>query len=254
MSIVRPIERLTRDQKALVRSVPGLAEEVVRAVRRTWGTGRIDADDRLQLAHLGIFRAAQLFQAEKNVPFKHWARYKATRMLQDAIRQRARQDDPLGTARDEASAEYLITATIAGCRDASEADHVQLGKLLGFGESHLVEQLGGMGMAITTMTVEERLSARDEWSYLVDALVASLADLSAELRSLLRWRYVEGLDLKETAAAEGVCYTTLLERHQEAVKLLRARLRRHGVSKVPEACDEAGWGEALIAALMANQG
>ena len=252
MSTVRPIERLTREQKELVRSVPGLAEEVERAVRRTWGTGGIDADDRLQLAHLGIFRAAQLFKPEKNVPFKLWARYKATRTVQDAIRQRARQDDPLGAARDAAGTEFLITATIAGCKDASEPDNVKFGKLLSFGESHLVEQLGAMGIAVTTLNVEERLSARDEWRHLVDAMVEALADLSAELRSLLRWRYAEGLDLKETAAAEGVCYDTLLERHQEAVKLLRARLRRYGINKAPEACDEAGWGDALIAALIGS--
>ena len=252
MSTVRPIERLTREQKEFVRSVPGLAEEVERAVRRTWGTGGIDADDRLQLAHLGIFRAAQLFKAEKNVPFKLWARYKATRTIQDAIRQRARQNDPLGAAREAASTEFLITAKIAGCADGSDPDNVKFGKLLRFGESHLVEQLGGMGIAITTMNVEERLSAREEWTHLVDAMVASLADLSAELRSLLRWHYAEGLDLKETAAAEGVYYDTLLDRHQEAVKLLRARLRRYGISNAPEACDEAGWGDALIAALLAN--
>ncbi len=252
MSTVRPIERLNREQKDLVRGVPGLAEEVERAVRRTWGTGGIDADDRLQLAHLGIFRAAQLFKEDKNVPFKHWARYKATRTLQDAIRQRARQHEPLGAAREAASTEFLITATIAGCDDASEADNMKFGKLLSFGESHLVEQLAAMGIAITTMNVEDRLSARDEWRHLVDAMVASLADLSAELRSLLRRRYTEGLDLKETAAAEGVCYETLLDRHQEAVRLLRARLRRYGISNAPEACDEAGWGDALIAALIAS--
>lgn len=252
MSTVRPIERLTREQKDLVRSVPGLAEEVERAVRRTWGTGGIDADDRLQLAHLGIFRAAQLFKADKNVPFKHWARYKATRTVQDAIRQRARQDDPLGAVREAASTEFLITATIAGCSDASEADNVKFGKLLSFGESHLVEQLGDMGIAITTMNVEDRLSARDEWRHLVDAMVAALADLSAELRSLLRRRYTEGLDLKETAAAEGICYETTLERHQEAVRLLRARLRRFGVTRAPEPDDDAGWGDALIAAIVGS--
>ena len=252
MTIVRPIERLTREQKALVLGVPGLAEEVERAVRRSWGTGKIDADDRLQLAHLGIFRAAQLFKPEKNVPFKHWARYKATRTVQDAIRQRARQNDPLGLARDAAGTEFLLAASIPGCTDAAEPDNVKFGKLLSFGEDHLLEQLAGMGIAVTTLNVEERLSARDEWKQLVDAMVASLADLSAELRAVLRRKYAEGLDLKETAAAEGVFYDTVLERHQEAMKLLRARLRRYGISKAPDTRDEAGWGEALIAALVGN--
>jgi DNA-directed RNA polymerase specialized sigma subunit len=127
---------------------------------------------------------------------------------------------------------------------------VRFGKLLSLGESHLVEQLGGMGIGITTMNVEERLSARAEWRCLVDAMVESLADLSTELRSVLRRRYTEGLDLKETAEAEGVCYETTLERHQEALKLLRARLRRYGIVKAPEPCDEAGWGDALVAALL----
>jgi RNA polymerase sigma factor (sigma-70 family) len=252
MSTVRPIERLTKEQKKLVLSVPGLAEEVERAVRRTWGTGGLDAGDRLQLAHLGIFRAAQSFKPEKNVPFKHWARYKATRTLQDAMRQRARQDDPLGAAREAAATEFLLTATIAGGNDASEPDNVRFGKLMSFGESHLVDQLGAMGIAVTTLNVEERLSARDEWRHLVEAMVESLADLSAELRGVLRRHYTEGLDLKETASAEGVCYETSLERHQEAVRLLRARLRRHGIAKAPEACDEAGWGDALIAALVGS--
>jgi hypothetical protein len=66
---------------------------------------------------------------------------------------------------------------------------------------------------------------------------------------VLRRHYTEGLDLKETAAAEGIGYDTALDRHQEAVKLLRARLRRYGVHKAPEVRDEAGWGEALMAAL-----
>ena len=252
MTTVRPIERLTREQKALVLGVPGLAEDVVRAVRRSWGTGKIDPDDRLQLAHLGIFRAAQLFKPEKNVPFKHWARYKASCTLKDAIRQRAQHSDPVGAAGDAASMEFLVTATIAGCKDASEADNVRFGKLLSFGEAHLVEQLGGMAIAATTLTPEARLSVRAEWKHLVDAITLSLADLSEDLRNLLRRRYVEGLDLKETAAAEGACYDTILEKHQKAVKLLRARLSRHGITQVPDVDDEAGWGDALIAALVGS--
>jgi RNA polymerase sigma factor (sigma-70 family) len=249
MSTLRPAERLTKEQKELVRSVPGLAEEVERGVRRTWGTGGLDASDRLQIAHLGIYRAAQLFKPEKNVPFRLWAKYKATGALQDAMRQRARQNDPFGARREAASTAFLSTATIPGCQDAADSDSVKLGKLLSFGESHLIEQLGSMGLALTTMTVEERLSARDEWRHLVDALVASVSDLSAELRSVLRRHYTEGLDLKETAAAEGIGYDTALDRHQEGMKLLRARLRRYGVHTAPEVRDEAGWGEALMAAL-----
>ncbi len=252
MTTIRSIERLTREQKDLVRSVPGLAEEVERAVRRSWGTGKIDADDRLQLVHLGIFRAAQLFKKEKNVPFKQWARYKAACTLKDAIRQRAQQNDPLGAARDAASTEFLLTATIAGCNDTSEPDNVKFGKLLSFGEAHLVEQLGAMAVAVTTLTPEARLSARDEWRHLVDAIVLALADLSEDLRSLLRRRYVEGLDLKETAAAEGVCYDVILVKHQKAVKLLRARLSRYGISKAPDVEEESEWGEALMAALTAG--
>ena len=252
MSTVRPMERLTKEQKALVLSVPGLAEEVERAVRRSWGTGGIDASDRVQLVHLGIFRAAQRFKAEKNVPFKNWARYKAACTLKDAMRKRARLDDPLGEARDAASTEFLLTAKIADRKDAPEPDNVKFGKLLSFGESHLIEQLGGMGIAITKLTPEARLAAREEWKALVDAMILSLADLSAELRSVLRQHYTEGLDLKETAKAEGVCYDTMLERHQEAVKLLRARLRRYGITKAPESYDEGEWGEALIAALVGS--
>ena len=53
--------------------------------------------------------------------------------------------------------------------------------------------------------------------------------------------------------AEGVCYDTTLARHQEALKLLRARMRRFGVTRAPDGDDDAGWGDALIAALVANQ-
>lgn len=252
MTIVRPTERLTREQKELVRSVPGVAEKAERDVRRTWGTGGLEKNDRLQLAHLGIYRAAQRFKAEKLVPFAKWSYFKATRTIRDAILQRARQNDPFGKARVAASTAFLISATIRGVEEASDPDNVRFGKLLRFGEDCLIDELGGMVSAIDTMTPEDRLTARDEWKTLLDALVASLADLSPELRSLLRRRYTEGLDLKETAAAEGVCYETTLERHQEALRLLRARMRRFGVTRAPDVEDDAGWGDALIAALVGS--
>src|ERR1700679_131688 len=78
---VTPLRRegppLTKDQHALARSVPGLAERVAYDLATKLLGGDPRSPDRVQCAHLGIYKAAQTYDPEQG-EFGMWAYWKAT--------------------------------------------------------------------------------------------------------------------------------------------------------------------------------
>ena len=243
-AIVRPLERATKEQKALIQSVPGAAERAVREVRRSWGNGGIERDDLVQIAHLGIFRAAQSYDPSKG-EFAGWAFYKASHAVRDAVRQALGPRRPVDAAKDLAETNFLTGTGIPTNDDPAEPEKATFRHMVEFAEELLSAELEGMMGAMEVLTPEEALLAKEEWEVTFEALSASVPDVKPERLDLLKKHYGEGLNLKQTAAAQGLSYWTILERHEETLGLLRARLRGRGVTGVPVFSDDGGWGTLL---------
>lgn len=240
-AIVRPLEKATKAQKALIKGVPGTAERAVREVCRQWGDGGLDRDDLVQIAHLGIFRAAQSHDTQKG-EFPGWAFYKASHAVRDAVRHALGPRKPLDAARDAAETNALVRATEPADDDPAEPAQATFRNLVEFTEELLLSELEGMMGAMQALTPEEHLLAREEWEVTFEALSAAVPDVRPERLDLLKRHYGEGLNLKQTAAAQGVSYWTVLERHDETLELLRARLRGRGVTGAPRVGDSTAWG------------
>jgi RNA polymerase sigma factor (sigma-70 family) len=239
--VVRPMEKATKEQKALIRSVPGLAEKAVRHVRKAWGTGGLDRDDLVQIAHLGIFRAAQSYDASKG-PFAGWAFYKASHAVRDAVRQALGPRKPLDAAREAAETNYLCATTVPADDDPSEPPQASFRHMVQFAEDLLLAEMEGVMGAMDALSPEEAVMAKQEWEVAFAALSTSVPDVKPERLDLLKKHYGEGLNLKQTAAAQGLSYWTILSRHEETLDLLRARLRGQGVTEMPSAGAGEAWG------------
>lgn len=237
-AVVRPLERATKEQKALILSVPGLAERAVREVRRSWGDGGLDRDDLVQIAHLGIFRAAQSYDPAKGT-FPGWAFYKASNAVRDAVRQALGPRRPVDAARDAAEINFLTGTGVPEHDDPAEPEQATFRHMVEFVEDMLVAELEGVMGAMASLSPEEALMAKEEWKVTAEALAAVVPDVKPERLDLLKKHYGEGLNLKQTAAAQGLSYWTILERHEETLGLLRARLRGRGVTAMPALIDGA---------------
>ncbi len=237
-AIVRPMERATKEQNALIKSVPGVAERAAREVRRSWGTGGIDRDDLVQIAHLGIFRAAQSYDPKKG-EFSGWAFYKASHAVRDAVRQALGPRKAVDAARDTAETNYLTGTGIPENDDPAESEGASFRHMVEFVEELFVAEMEGVMGAMQSLTPEDALMAKEEWEEAFDALSESVPSVKPERLDLLKKHYGEGLNLKQTAAAQGLSYWTILDRHEETLGLLRARLRGRGVTEMPEVIDGA---------------
>lgn len=243
-TIVRPMERATKEQKALIRSVPGMAEKAVGEVNRSWGMGGIERDDLVQIAHLGIFRAAQSFDPTKG-EFPGWAFYKASNAVRDAVRQALGPRKPVDAARDAAESNYLTGTKIPEHDDPAEPERMSYRNMVEFVEELFLSEMEGVMGALESLTPEEALIAKEEWQVAMAALSESVPSVKPERLDLLKKHYGEELNLKQTAAAQGLSYWTILDRHEETLVLLRARLRGRGVVEMPPIID--GMLESLFA-------
>jgi RNA polymerase sigma factor (sigma-70 family) len=237
-TVVRPLVRATKEQKALILSVPGMAERAVREVRRSWGDGGLDRDDLVQIAHLGIFRAAQSFDPSKG-EFPGWAFYKASNAVRDAVRQALGPRKPVDAARDAAETNYLTGTGIPEHDDPAEPEQASFRHMVEFVEELFVSEMEGVMGALESLSPEEALMAKEEWEGAFEALNAVVPDVKPERLDLLKKHYGEGLNLKQTATAQGLSYWTILDRHEETLGLLRARLRGRGVTAMPALVDGA---------------
>jgi RNA polymerase sigma factor (sigma-70 family) len=240
---LRPEERLTREQKTLVRSVPGVAERAAHHYRRHFRT-TLSFDECVTLAHLGIFRGAQLYDADKGVPFESWAFYKAVRAIQDASRKERRQSEILEGAGMAAGIEFLAAHARRHRGDLhEETDEGLFGQLVAMGDQMLLAELLGMGTAAISLSESDAAQSRIEWGELLDALKQAVMEQRPEVQQLLRLHYVENFTLKKAAELQGVSYWAVMPEHKEALQRIRARLGSLGIQELPLATmDRAAWG------------
>ena len=233
VTVLRPTERLTREQKTLALSVPGCAERAAREVRLHFGVGGMLKEDLVQHGHFGIFRAAQLFDPARGVPFEQWAFFKATRAIRDAVRRHRGRRDPLEAGSIAAGSDFLAAKPRPAGIDAFQSDQALRDQLDDILEDQLVAQLSGVAATTDTLSVEERVNAQLDWGTAFAALEQVFNELPERLREVLRLHYAENVSLKEISGLVGWGYWGLLPEHQETLRLLKARLRGLGVSGLP---------------------
>jgi DNA-directed RNA polymerase specialized sigma24 family protein len=238
---VTPLRReggpLTREQRALVRSVPGLAEHVVFDLSRELG-GDPHSPDRVNIAHLGIYKAAQRYDPELGA-FRPWASFLATFEI-------------LMVERKDGKQKRLLTAgRIAGFRYLAERQHRAddipadatndelMGELTGFAQGQLVaDLLGTLAAAEEPAEGDDEVAERDAWAQALTALGGVLASLKPEHREMLLL-FAHGHPVKSIAKARSVDYSKLLEDFHEQLALVRARLEGQKVTSVPTAPKDA---------------
>lgn len=234
---VTPLRReggpLTREQRALVRSVPGLAERVTFQMGREIG-GDPRSPDRVNIAHLGIYKAAQSYDPEQG-PFTQWAEYHAMYEI-------------LMVERKERKQKRILTAgRIAGFRyfagrqhrvediPADATNDELLGELTALAQEQLVaELLGELAACEEPANEEEDIAERDAWERALEVLQHVLAGLKPEHREMLLL-FAHGHSIKSIAKARGVDYWALRERFHEQLRLARARMEGQKVTDVPDA-------------------
>lgn len=234
---VTPLRReggpLTREQRALVRSVPGLAERVTFQMGREIG-GDPRSPDRVNIAHLGIYKAAQSYDPEQG-PFTQWAEYLAMYEI-------------LMVERKERKQKRILTAgRVAGLRYLAQRQHrvedipvdatndELLGDLTALAQEQLVaELLGELAASEEPAQGEDDIAERDAWGRALEALKHVLDGLKPEHREMLLL-FAHGHTIKSIAKARGVDYWTLRDRFHEQLALARARLEGQKVRGVPEA-------------------
>jgi hypothetical protein len=232
---VTPLRReggpLTREQRALVKSVPGIAERAAREVAHEIGGDPKDMD-RINQAHLGIFRAAQTYDPGQGT-FAQWALFLGVCEILDAER------------KGRKAARLLSAARIAGIRCLAERQHRPddispeasdqdlREALVGLAREELAAKILGALVAEQTVAQgEEELAERITWRRVVDALQQVLEGLQPEHREMLLL-FAHGHTIKSIAKARRVDYWTLLERFHAQLALVAARLRGQHVEGAP---------------------
>lgn len=238
---VTPLRReggpLTKEQRALVRSVPGLAERVTFDMACELG-GDPRSPDRVNIAHLGIYKAAQRYDPDVG-PFAPWAACLA-------------KCEILTVERKEGKQKRMLTAgRIAGFRYLAERQHrvddipadatddELMAELVGLAREQLAADLLGV-LAANDEPPEgdDEVAERDAWVHALDALVRVLETLQPQHREMLLL-FAHGHTIKSIAKARGVDYWTLREHFHEQLALVRARLEGQKVTHAPTAPRDA---------------
>lgn len=234
---VTPLRReggpLTREQRALVRSVPGLAERVTFQMSREIG-GDPRSPDRVNIAHLGIYKAAQSYDPEQG-PFTQWAEFLATCEI-------------LMVERKERKQKRILTAgRVAGLRYLAERRHrvedipvdatndELMAALTGLAQEQLTaDLLGSLVVADEPDEGEDDVAERDAWKHALEVLVRVLDGVKPEHREMLLL-FANGHSIKSIAKARGVDYWALREHFHKQLALVQARLEGQKVTHVPQA-------------------
>jgi len=232
---VTPLRRegppLTKEQRALARSVPGLAEQVVYDLGRGLLGGDPRSPDRIQCAHLGIYKAAQTHDGDLG-SFGMWAYWKAVFEVINVER------------RDRKQRRLLTAGRIAGFRMAmarqrhtdlpqNAGDDELMEVLVGLAEEQIVGELLGV-LAATDEPPDggEEVEDRDAWLDATGKLTGVLDGLQPEWREVFLL-FAGGHDIKAIAKARGVDYSNLLDQFHRQLALVRARLEALNVRGVP---------------------
>lgn len=239
---VTPLRReggpLTREQRALVRSVPGLAERVTFQVGRELG-GDPRSPDRVNIAHLGVYKAAQSYDPELG-PFTHWAEFLATCEILMAER-KERKQKRISTAGRVAGFRYLAERRHRVEDIPADATNDELmDALTGLAQEQLTaDLLGTLAAANEPYEGEDDIAERDAVKHALAALLRVLDSLKLEHREMLLL-FAHGHSIKSIAKARGVDYWTLREHFHEQLALVRARLEGQNVTRIPGAMQNIG--------------
>jgi hypothetical protein len=220
-----------------VRSVPGLAERVTFEMSRELG-GDPRSLERVNIAHLGIYKAAQSYDSDRG-PFPPWAKYLATCEI-------------LMVERGERKQKRMLTAgRVAGFRwlaerrhraddipaDASDEELTEA--LTDLAREELVaELLGELVASEEPVEGGDDVAERDAWAHAMASFIRALDSLQPQHREMLV-RFAHGHNIKAIAAERDVDYGTLLERFHEQLALVRARMEAMNVRHAQRAPRDA---------------
>lgn len=238
--------KLTREQKALVTSAPGVAEKAAFTVLER--VGPVGSFEQLvQSGHYGVALAAQSYDAGMGQPFLQWALFRAIHTILDDCRVERRQTMQLDLARI-AVIEYL--SHVPGIRRA-ETSYVP-------DEEGLRTRLdrykaGVIGAFLEGLaSVPAMTGGEDEVIEREDAILAARAirqvhdELQPEQRALLRLKTDKELQdaaAAHTAAGNPVSFWTLARQRGELREIvgarIAARLSARGIRDVPARLAEA---------------
>ena len=250
----RPFGSLTREQKALVRDVPGLAERVAYDHLARFGCGHLEPADLVQHAHLGIYRAAQLFEGSKRVPFEKWAYFKAACAVHDAVRKSLRLGDPIEAYRTKAGQEYLAAKIGVPAVEVQGwvTEEMLLEQLVEIAEEQLGAELLGAASGLSALTAEEQAVARLDWGQAYAWLEQLLCEVEPAYRRVFARCHADEMTLQDALAAEGVNYWAAMRELPKLFKRLRAQLGGLGLKQLPEGHGE--WGSGVLKSAAAAWG
>jgi hypothetical protein len=229
---MRPKVLLTRDQKALARGVPGMAEKAARAVAKDFGAIR-PFDEMVESAHYGIALAAQSFDPTIGKKYPEWAYFKAYNTILDDARAQGRQLAVLIAAR-RAGIEYLRHEHRAPRDEDAGAPEAELARELSAYKAGLVASMleGVASMRAVIGDAEDEMNARIDAGRAAEALRRVHDGLDPEQVELLG---CDGeADLKALAPKRGVSWWTLGRERNKLRKIVGARLLGLGVDAMPD--------------------
>lgn len=242
----RPWGSLTPEQKILVRDVPGLAERVAYDHLARFGCGHLEPADLVQHAHLGIYRAAQLFEGSKRVPFDKWAYFKAACAVHDAVRKSLRLGTTIEAYRTKAGQEYLAARIGVPALEVEGwvTEEMLLEHLVDIAEEQLGAELTAAASGLEALAEEERAVARLDWGQAYAWLEHLLREVDPEYRRVFARCHAAEMTLQDALAAEGVNYWAAMRELPKLFKRLRARFGGLGLKQLPDGHGE--WGRDVL--------
>ena len=227
--------KLTRDQKDLVRSVPGLAERAARAVVKRFGLIR-PFDVLVASAHYGIALAAENFDAAAGKTFQEWAFWKAVRTILDDARADQRQRAHILAAR-LAAVEFMRHEHRPPRDDDATVPEEQLrGELDAYKAGLLASMLKGVAAVAPTVGGEDDMLTRIDAGRAAVALKEVCEDLRPEQRELLACN--DEAALQALSEKWGKSWWTLGRARNKLLKVVGARLAGRGMVAMPDWDDD----------------
>jgi DNA-directed RNA polymerase specialized sigma24 family protein len=194
--------------------------------------------DRVNIAHLGIYKAAQSYDPDLG-PFTQWASCLAMCEILTVERKERKQKRMLAAGRI-AGFRYLAERRHhVDDLPADATDEELMGELVGLAQEQLAADLVGVLVASEEAPQgEDDIAERDAWGRALEALKRVLASLQPQNREMLLL-FAHGHTIKSIASERGVDYWTLREHFHEQLALVRARLEGQKVTRMPDAPRDA---------------
>jgi hypothetical protein len=230
------VVKLTPEQKALVRGVPGLAERAARDVAKRFGQFR-PMDEMVRSAHYGIAKAAQSFEHEMGT-FEEWAYWKAVWSVLDDARSDRRQTAVILAAR-VATFEFLrFCHRPPRDDDANNTEEQDRSELDGFEGGLVAAMLRGVALMPAATGGEDEMIARLDAARAATRFKSVLDELTPDQIALLNCK--DEADLKELAPSWGRSWWTLARARAKLMQVVGARLLGKRLDAMP-AWDDEVW-------------